>query len=204
MEQGKSLSRKIALITLSEPWSFIRQIQVLETQRTEGAYAAWSRLLSQKAENPFFQSCAFLPSFSAFQVVCPDHRGHSLRGWGIWIWGRMSWKRWSSKTLWVGTKLAPFQRAKGILVNSSSSLWLESDPIQPPRASNLHREAGRFHFRWLEQVDQGYLLGAGLLPPTLSFPFCLAGSWGQARPQQTCVIQDLWSRTISCQYTHTD
>lgn len=83
MEQGKSLSRKIA-ITLSEPWSFIRQIQVLETKQTEGAHAAWSRLLLQKAENPDFQSCAFLPSFSAFQVVCPDHRGHSPAFEGKW------------------------------------------------------------------------------------------------------------------------
>lgn len=37
MEQGKSLLRKIALITLIGLLSFIRQIQVLETQSREGA-----------------------------------------------------------------------------------------------------------------------------------------------------------------------
>ena len=70
MEQGKSLSMKIALITLIEPWSSIRQIQVLETQWIERACPGWSRLPSQKAENPNFQSRAFLLSLSAFQVVC--------------------------------------------------------------------------------------------------------------------------------------
>lgn len=63
MEQGKSLSRKIALITLIEPWSFIRQIQVLETQRTEGACPGWSRLLSQRRKTPIFKAllfCCFL------------------------------------------------------------------------------------------------------------------------------------------------
>ena len=52
MEQGKSLSRKIALITLIGLLFSIRQIQVQETQSREGASPGWYRLLRRKAENP--------------------------------------------------------------------------------------------------------------------------------------------------------
>lgn len=56
-------------------------------------------------------------------MVCQGHRDHFLSGWGIWIWGRMSWEKWSYKTGLV-PNLAPFQSAKGILVTSRPSLWL--------------------------------------------------------------------------------
>lgn len=73
MEQGKSLSRKIALITLIELWSFIRQIQVLETQRTEGACPGWSRLLLQRRKTPIFKAllfcCFLMPSKWSVRVT---------------------------------------------------------------------------------------------------------------------------------------
>lgn len=64
MEQGKSLLRKIARITLTGLLSFIRRIHVVETQSREGTAPGWCGLLTRKAENPNFQSCAFLPSLT--------------------------------------------------------------------------------------------------------------------------------------------
>lgn len=59
MEQGKSLSRKIALITLSEPWSFIRQIQVLETKQTEGAMLPGLGSFCKRQKTPISKAVLF-------------------------------------------------------------------------------------------------------------------------------------------------